>query len=70
LAVLTKEIAANKGHVTNETIDSFLSAGYTKGALTEVVQLVAVMVVTNYLHNLTQVPIDFALAPALEEQAV
>lgn len=71
LATLTKEIAANKGQATENTIQTFFDAGYTKGSLIELVQLVAVMVVTNYLHNLTQVPIDFELAPILEEaQAV
>jgi len=69
LATLTKEITANKGHATEDTIQHFFDAGYTKGTLIELVQLVAVMVVTNYLHNLTQVPIDFDLAPTLEEQA-
>lgn len=66
LANLTKEIAASKGQATDNTIQTFFAAGYTKGALIELVQLLAVMVVTNYLHNLTQVPIDFDLAPTLE----
>jgi uncharacterized peroxidase-related enzyme len=70
LATLTKEIAANKGQATENTVQNFFDAGYTKGTLIELVQLVAAMVVTNYLHNLTQVPIDFDLAPSLQEQAV
>ncbi len=70
LAIIAKEIAANKGEVTDEALHNFFNAGYTKATLIELVQLVAVMVVTNYLHNLTQVPIDFEPAPALEEQAV
>ena len=70
LAYITKEIAANKGHASDKAVQSFFDAGYTKAILIELVQLVAVMVVTNYLHNITQVPIDFTLAPALEEQIV
>lgn len=70
LAKLTKEITANKGRVSDEAANNFFNAGYTKGSLIELVQLVAIMVVTNYLNNITQIPIDFALAPELEEQAV
>lgn len=67
LATITKEIVAHKGKATEGAIQNFFDAGYTKGILIELVQLVAVMVVTNYLHNLTGVPIDFELAPTLEE---
>jgi uncharacterized peroxidase-related enzyme len=70
LANLTKEITANKGKASDEAVQSFFDAGYTKGSLIELVQLVAVMLVTNYLHNLTQIPIDFALAPSLQKKAV
>ncbi len=70
LASITKEITANKGDASDEAVQNFFDAGYSKGALIELVQLVAVMIVTNYLHNLTKVPIDFALAPPLKEMAV
>lgn len=68
LAIITKQIAAYKGKATDAAIQNFFNAGYSKGTLIEVVQLVAVMIVTNYLHNLTGVPVDFDLAPTLEEQ--
>jgi hypothetical protein len=32
-------------------IQNFFDAGYTKGSLIDLVQMAAVMVVTNYLHN-------------------
>lgn len=70
LVNITKEITAKKGDTTDEAVQNFFDAGYTRGALVELVQLVAVMVVTNYLHNLTKVPIDFELAPSLHEQVV
>ena len=68
LATITKQIAAHKGKATDAAIENFFNAGFSKGTLIELVQLVAVMVVTNYLHNLTGVPIDFEPAPTLEEQ--
>lgn len=70
LASLTKEITETRGKVRDEAVQNFFDAGYTKGSLIELVQLVAVMVVTNYLNNITKIPIDFALAPSLEAQAV
>lgn len=70
LAILTKEITAKKGKVSDGALQLFFDEGYTKGMLIELVQLVAVMLVTNYLHNITQIPIDFALAPSLQNQAV
>ncbi len=70
LANLTKEITAHKGKASDEAVQNFFDQGYTKGSLIELVQLVAVMLVTNYLHNLTQISIDFALAPSLQREAV
>ena len=70
LADLTKEITETRGKVRDKAVQNFFDAGYTKGSLIELVQLVAVMVVTNYLNNITKIPIDFALAPSLEGHAV
>ena len=68
LAIITKQIAAHKGKATDAAIENFFDAGYSKGTLIELVQLVAVMVVTNYLNNLTGIPVDFDPAPTLQEQ--
>lgn len=65
LAHLAYEIATLKGRVTDQTLDIFFSAGYNRGSVVDVILAVAEITVTNYLHNLTQVPIDFPLAPEL-----
>jgi uncharacterized peroxidase-related enzyme len=68
LAVITKEIAVNKGNAAEATIADFLKAGYTKGLLIELAQVVAGMEITNYLRKLLQVPIDTELkSPVIEE---
>jgi alkylhydroperoxidase family enzyme len=54
-----------KGNVTQKTLDRFFDAGYTHGNVVDVVLAVAEITVTNYLHNITQIPIDFPLAPEL-----
>ncbi len=70
LAKITKEVSAHKGHASEDAVQNFFNSGYTNASLIELVQLVAVIIVTNYLNNLTKVPIDFELAPSLEELSV
>ncbi|HZE84966.1 MAG TPA: carboxymuconolactone decarboxylase family protein [Puia sp.] len=65
LVVLTRDITEHKGRVSPENLDLFFDAGYTKGSLVDVILQVSDKVAMNYLHNLTEVPIDFPLAPAL-----
>lgn len=66
LARLTSEITALRGNPSPEALDRFFATGYTKGSLVDVVLAIADKVVMNYLHNITQVPIDFPVAPELE----
>jgi alkylhydroperoxidase family enzyme len=67
LAKFTLEATAKRGHVSNETLNKFFAAGYTKGTIVDVIIAIADKVVMNYLHNLTNVPIDFPIAPELEK---
>ncbi|ADB42182.1 carboxymuconolactone decarboxylase family protein [Spirosoma linguale] len=67
LVVLAKDITENKGRVSSENLDTFYAAGYTQGNLVDVILQVSDKTAMNYLHNLTEVPIDFPLAPALTE---
>jgi AhpD family alkylhydroperoxidase len=70
LARFTKEATANRGRVSADTLSKFLAAGYTKGSVVDVTIAIADKIVMNYLHNLTQIPIDFPLAAELEAAAV
>jgi uncharacterized peroxidase-related enzyme len=65
LAKLTKSAAINRGHATQDTIDAFFAAGYTEGNLVDSVVVIGDKIITNYLHALTKVPVDFPSAPAL-----
>ncbi len=62
LVKLSKAITLNKGKVDNTVLDNFFKAGYTKGNLVDVIVSIGDKVIMNYLHNLTQVEIDFPLA--------
>jgi uncharacterized peroxidase-related enzyme len=66
LVKLASEINLNRGQVSESTLENFFNAGYSKGTLVDVVVAIADKVVMNYLHNLTQVPVDFPIAQELD----
>lgn len=66
LARLVKSIAAERGHPNAALVDAFLAAGWTKENLVDVIVIIGDKIVTNYLHGVTAVPIDFPAAPKLE----
>lgn len=70
LVAFAKEVTAKKGRVAPATLDAFLAAGYDKGHVVDVILQVADKIAMNYLHNLTEVPVDFPLAAKLEAEAV
>jgi hypothetical protein len=53
--------------VDEATLNAFYAAGYSNGNLVDVILQVSDKTAMNYLHNLTQVPVDFPAVPALEE---
>jgi uncharacterized peroxidase-related enzyme len=65
LARLVKSIATARGHADPALVQAFLAAGWTPGNLVDVVVAIGDKTVTNYLHGVTQVPVDFPPAPAL-----
>lgn len=66
LVKLAKEVTENKGNVSDDTLNAFFAASYDKGTLIDVIKQVGEKVIMNYLHNLTNVPIDFPVAKELE----
>ncbi len=65
LVVLAKDITEQKGHASQPSLDAFFAVGYDQGNLVDLVLQISDKVAMNYLHNLTQVPVDFPLAMAL-----
>ena len=66
LVSLAKDITEHKGHVSGENLAAFFAAGYDKGTLVDVILQVSDKIAMNYLHNLTEIPVDFPLAVPLE----
>jgi alkylhydroperoxidase family enzyme len=66
LVKFAAEATIKKGKVSEATLNNFFNTGYTKASVVDVIIAIADKVVMNYLHNLTQVPIDFPVAKPLE----
>jgi len=62
LAQLTASIVHNKGRAANTAIEAYFAAGYTEANLIDVIIAVGDKQISNYLHNLTNLEIDFPLA--------
>ena len=65
LVKLAKNITETKGKADSALVDNFFAAGYNEGSLADLIVLIGDKTIMNYLHNLTEVPVDFPLAPAL-----
>ncbi len=70
LAKLVKSSTENRGHASAEVLENFFAAGYTEANLIDVVIIIGDKIITNYLHALTDIPVDWPLAPELEAAAV
>ncbi len=66
LVKLAKEITETHGKPSAATLDAFFNAGYNQGSLVDLLIQIADKTIANYLHNITQVPIDFPVAAELE----
>ncbi|TVQ95078.1 MAG: carboxymuconolactone decarboxylase family protein [Bacteroidetes bacterium] len=65
LVKLSKTIIENRGNVDDTTLDAFFNAGYDKGSLVDVILAVGEKTIANFLHKVTDVPVDFPEAPGL-----
>jgi len=70
LAKTALAITQNRGNLDEATLSNFFAAGYNKQSLVDLVLAIADKVVMNYIHNITQIPIDFPVAPELETTSV
>jgi uncharacterized peroxidase-related enzyme len=65
LAKLVKSITENRGHVKEQLLEDFFAAGYTNANLIDVNIVIGDKIITNYLHALTDIQLDWPLAPEL-----
>ncbi len=65
LARFARSFATNRGKVEDSLKEEFFAAGYNNENLIDFVVRAGVINITNTLHNLTEVEVDFPAAPSL-----
>src|SRR3569623_1492953 len=65
LVKLAKSITETRGKTDVTLVDNIFAAGYNEGSLIDLIMLIGDKTIKNYMHNQTEVPVDFPLAPAL-----
>jgi len=57
-----RSLVAKKGHVSDEETQALLNAGYSHGAVFELVAQVAHTTMANLAHSISHAPVDQAFA--------
>ncbi len=66
---LAAEITRSHGEPGQDLLDEFFEQGFDNAALIDLVTLVADKTLANYVHKITQVPIDFPAAKPITAKA-
>jgi uncharacterized peroxidase-related enzyme len=65
LAKFVKSTTENKGRPDAQLVENLFAAGYTQGSLVDILIVIGDKIISNYLHGITQIPVDFPAAPVL-----
>lgn len=65
LANLVRNVAIKRGHADKFVVDAFYAAGYTKGGLVDALMVIGDKTISNYLHGVTQLAVDFPVASTI-----
>lgn len=58
LFTLAKTLIEKRGHLSEQELDSFIAAGFTKEQVLEVIAVVAASTITNYAGTITNPPLE------------
>ena len=70
LAAFVKDTVLERGQPQATLTEALLAQGYTEENLVDIVLLIGDKTISNYLHRLTNLPIDFPAAPPLVSTTV
>lgn len=65
LAKFVKETAVNHGRPSEKAVNTFFAVGYTTVNLIDVMIVIGDKIISNYLHNITQIPVDWPTVPEI-----
>ena len=63
LSEFSRALVKRRGHVSDDELQRLFAAGYSKAQALEVVLGVAVSILPNFAHQITQCPLDGAFSP-------
>jgi AhpD family alkylhydroperoxidase len=58
LSTLARTLIEKRGHLSEQELDSFLAAGFTKEQVLEVIAIVAASTITNYAGTIANPPLE------------
>ncbi|WP_379952959.1 carboxymuconolactone decarboxylase family protein [Dokdonia sp. R78006] len=67
LAKLSQNITENRGNTSEEVLENFFNAGWTKENLIDTISLVGDKTISNYINNTTKIPVDFPAVTLLSK---
>lgn len=70
LAKFVQNITINRSKPDPEVVENFFDAGYNEANLVDTLVLIGDKFISNFLHGVTQIPIDFPIAPELKAATV
>lgn len=62
LVKFTREVVKQRGWVSDEALNEFLSAGYTRSHVLDVIVITALKTISNYANHIAETPLDAAFA--------
>jgi len=66
LAAFVRNTINNNSKPSREAVTTLQEEGYTAEHIVDIALIIGEITVTNYLHGITQIPVDFPTAPVLE----
>ena len=70
LATFVRNITLNRSKPDAEVVEALFAAGYNEANLIDIIMVIGDKIISNFIHGVTQIPIDFPLAPELTSAAV
>jgi uncharacterized peroxidase-related enzyme len=65
LAKFVKETTINRGRPSEKTSILLYDAGYNQANVVDIMMVIGDKIISNYLHNFTQIPVDWPEVPNL-----
>jgi uncharacterized peroxidase-related enzyme len=66
LAQFVQDITIHRGKPSAESTERLFAAGYTQANLIDILIVIGDKIISNFLHGVTQIPVDFPAAQPLE----